>query len=323
MNSLFRLDAAGWSPVESLVGSGSEAAKRRGPSLIVAVAIIGGVALLTAGAVAAFFVEPSEGAPEGVTVTAAKPQAIEAQTPVRVASLDGTLPVHRVTTQSFKAAEEPLPAAQQQATAQQEDQTDIDELAQQDPRWARTGGQQGTTAVAAVADPVEATAPAADDAGLAPTDQAARDGDDGTDTTETAAIAPDEAQPKRAAKAAAAPAGAQDDAALTPPGVNDQTRTVQITKGVNMRSRPKSGSSVISVVPKGAAVQLAGNCKSWCQIVYKGQRGYVFRDFIGGGRTAKASASNDAKTTWSSADGAQDGPFPAKPKVKPTAGELR
>lgn len=66
-----------------------------------------------------------------------------------------------------------------------------------------------------------------------------------------------------------------------PPNVKASTRTVQVNHGVNMRSRPESGSRVLSVVPKGASVELVG-CKLWCEISYKGRRGYVFEDFVRG-----------------------------------------
>ena len=37
-------------------------------------------------------------------------------------------------------------------------------------------------------------------------------------------------------------------------------------------------------------MQLVG-CKSWCEIVYKGRRGYVYKDFLGGGRRTASSRS--------------------------------
>ena len=43
------------------------------------------------------------------------------------------------------------------------------------------------------------------------------------------------------------------------------------------------------VVPQAATVQLVG-CKAWCEIVYKGRRGYVYKDFLGGSRSAPASS---------------------------------
>ena len=71
------------------------------------------------------------------------------------------------------------------------------------------------------------------------------------------------------------------DTETLPPGSETSTRTVQINRGVNMRSRPESGSSVLTVVPKAASVKLVG-CKLWCEVLYKGRRGYVFKDFAFG-----------------------------------------
>ena len=75
-----------------------------------------------------------------------------------------------------------------------------------------------------------------------------------------------------------------------------------------MRTRPKSGASVLTIVPKAASVQLV-SCKLWCEIVYKGRRGYVFNDFIG--RRARApvkrkSAITAAKETKSTITAAKD-----------------
>ena len=63
-----------------------------------------------------------------------------------------------------------------------------------------------------------------------------------------------------------------------------------------MRSRPKSGSGIIMVVPQSATVQLVG-CKVWCEIVYKGRRGYVYKDFLGGGRSASSGGKAKAKVS--------------------------
>ena len=73
-------------------------------------------------------------------------------------------------------------------------------------------------------------------------------------------------------------------------------------KAANMRSRPKSGSSVVMVVPQSATVQLVG-CKVWCEIVYKGRRGYVYKDFLGGSRRA---GGQQAKPPQRQAESGQD-----------------
>ena len=74
---------------------------------------------------------------------------------------------------------------------------------------------------------------------------------------------------------------AKEAAADTPPNVKQSTRTIRVNHGVNMRSRPESGSRVLTVVPKSASVELVG-CKLWCEVFYKGRRGYLFKDFVQG-----------------------------------------
>ena len=63
-----------------------------------------------------------------------------------------------------------------------------------------------------------------------------------------------------------------------------------------MRARPKSGSQKLMVIPRGASVQLVG-CKVWCEIVYKGRHGYVYKDYLGGGRSATAAGKPKAVKT--------------------------
>ena len=275
MNGPLRLDATSWSLVGTSIGDDSSdvVKPRRGPSLAFAVMVIGGVALATAGAVSVFFVEPSEGAPDALPV-------IAAEAPVETASLDPNfLPVRKVAVQHIKV-KQPAEPPQTIAAA-----IDVDALAPLDPRWARA-----TMPPPELAASVAATLPASTG------DDTAADDPDPTDGTETAAIAPDEAAAAQAAKPAKAQKLKADAAATDDPmSLVAKARPTQVTKAANMRSRPKSGSGIIMVVPQSATVQLVG-CKVWCEIVYKGRRGYVYKDFVGGGgRTA--SASSKAKAT--------------------------
>jgi hypothetical protein len=48
---------------------------------------------------------------------------------------------------------------------------------------------------------------------------------------------------------------------------------------------------VMMVVPGRAVVQVV-SCKIWCEVIYQGRRGYIYKDFIGG--ASKRSASNKA-----------------------------
>jgi hypothetical protein len=313
VNGSYELDATTWSPVASLAADAKK--PRGGPSFLFAAAVIGGVTLLTAGGVAAFFVVPSQSAPD--EVSAVKPQASVA------ASLDPSqIPVRKVATRTIAvaagadgraadmsasgisaadtraagqtdagvSAADRIAAAEEPGLEMLADAGDVDALEQQDPRWARVAN--GAAAFASVLQPAAGGDDAATGtislAGPSPT--AAKGLADGT---RTAAIAPGEVKPRRAVEAKpgnAADDAADDDSGL-PPGVTAQMRTVQLGRGVNMRSRPKSGSSVITVIPANATVQLAG-CKVWCEIVYKGRRGYIYKDFVG---AAASSAAQPAK----------------------------
>ena len=89
---------------------------------------------------------------------------------------------------------------------------------------------------------------------------------------ETVAVAPPpkpKAEPEKAAGSGKAPTG-----------------TATMIDGANLRAKPQKGSKVLGTVPSRSAVQVI-SCSSWCEIVYKGKRGYVWGDFVqrGQGRT--------------------------------------
>ncbi|MCO5065545.1 MAG: SH3 domain-containing protein [Rhizobiaceae bacterium] len=72
-----------------------------------------------------------------------------------------------------------------------------------------------------------------------------------------------------------------------------------LNEAANMRAAPRSGSRVLMVVPDGARISIAPGCEQWCEISYNGRRGFVYKDFIGGGRAASRPR---AKTETVSAD---------------------
>ena len=304
-----------------------------------AVAVIGGVAVMTGTAVALFFPQSSQSAADAAPAIAAADEE-----PVLTASLDPVFPpIRKVVTKSYpalKTDELPAPtpvkvttvkpagatadpkpapaprapqpeagmtASQPAAEAARADRPTVevasaaeaDALEPQDPRWARSGAED------AKAEFVAVIPPATGSDGKAAADNPA-------DATRTAAISPDDVKPKKAAK----PADDGDDASAddTPvaPGVSGATRPAQVNKGVNMRSRGRSGASVVMTIPSSAVVQVVG-CKAWCEIIYKGQRGYIYKDFLGGGGSKRTAAkksrskakiavtqpaSNDTKTVY-------------------------
>jgi SH3 domain-containing protein len=310
-------DATSWSPSGTVVSETTKAARpRRGPSLVFAVTVIGGVALLTAGAVVTLHVEPTQGAPEQ------KPAASE-EKPVTVASLDPAnliVPVRKVTTKPISAKVDAPPPAAPKAPQQVADAAESDLLEQQDPRWARTDAEKGKPALASMLQ--QTVAP--DQSGITATaalplaEPSPAEAKDPTDETKTAAVDPEDVKPKDVAKKkqsepAASSAATQDDDPI--PGVSSpsQGRTVLVNRGVNMRSRAKSGARVLGTVPRNANVQLLG-CKDWCEITYNGRRGFIYKDFIGGG-SAQAAKPAKVKTVYTVDAAKEPDPQPATPSA--------
>ena len=46
-----------------------------------------------------------------------------------------------------------------------------------------------------------------------------------------------------------------------------------------MRSGPKKNAAAIATVPAKTSVQVM-SCKQWCQIVYNGKRGWIYKSYI-------------------------------------------
>ncbi len=52
-----------------------------------------------------------------------------------------------------------------------------------------------------------------------------------------------------------------------------------ILRGVTMRSSPKKGAAAIDTIPAKTEVQVI-SCKSWCEVVYKGRHGFIYKSFV-------------------------------------------
>jgi len=48
---------------------------------------------------------------------------------------------------------------------------------------------------------------------------------------------------------------------------------------VNMRAAPEDGATILAVVPANASIEAETDCR-WCEVSYKGQKGYIFQSFI-------------------------------------------
>jgi hypothetical protein len=144
-------------------------------------------------------------------------------------------------------------------------------LDQQDPRWhAKPAGDTAARAVARQANPsTQGTAEPAREAPASPANAFAQE-DAGADRAQTAAIPLDVL--RESAETVEEPAERQASAA---------GRAGTIRRAVNMRASPSSRGGVITVVPARSSVDVV-SCKHWCEIVYKGRRGFVYRSFLDG-----------------------------------------
>ncbi|TIL86351.1 MAG: SH3 domain-containing protein [Mesorhizobium sp.] len=241
-------------------------------NLHLVIAAFGTAALLGVAAVALWLALP---ATERQAV--ASPEQIVSSIPVK-------------TTRIVPAAAARIEAAQQAASktdaissAVVAAKAEIAALAPNDPRWTGSGpkttsGQTagGQTAgqaekadkpstAAAFADPAAKTKVAALIAKVAAPAKAATDG------APTAAIP----TPKPL------PAATQKDAAQAKVEAKQPSaaETGRILRGVTMRTGPKNSAAAIVTIPAKTSVQVMG-CKKWCQIVYNGKRGWIYRSFV-------------------------------------------
>jgi len=167
----------------------------------------------------------------------------------------------------------------------------IPALAANDPRWtgsqskpisATTSASPGQGAPQARQAPDKATAfaqPAGDTdaatelAKVAAPTAAAGSNPDGA---QTAAIP--EAQPQVPPQQ---PAAAEDDGGKAKPKPHKVAAAGggRILRAVTMRSGPKKNAAAIGTVPARTSVQVM-SCKQWCQIVYNGKTGWVYKSYI-------------------------------------------
>lgn len=157
------------------------------------------------------------------------------------------------------------------------------------------GPEQRETIAAARASPQPAaTAPDATDTASIPADSLRGPLDVQVAETE-AEIAKLEAatgmteEPEAGNETHPAPAAPTDTklAAVSQPDLKPAT----VTKHVNLRDGPADESEVITVVPANATIEAEADC-GWCTVVYKGQRGYIYKSFINRGTAAAEKAAD-------------------------------
>jgi hypothetical protein len=57
------------------------------------------------------------------------------------------------------------------------------------------------------------------------------------------------------------------------------TRTARIVSDVNMRAGPSNSQPVLAAISRGRSVEVI-SCRKWCEVVFAGQRGWVYSSFI-------------------------------------------
>jgi hypothetical protein len=58
-------------------------------------------------------------------------------------------------------------------------------------------------------------------------------------------------------------------------------RFARVVSDVNMRAGPSNGQAVLATISRGSPVEVI-NCRQWCEVIFAGQRGWVYKSFIGG-----------------------------------------
>lgn len=167
-------------------------------------------------------------------------------------------------------------------------------LASDDPRWTGSGAKPAAStaappsaqaanpagvankpaAAAAFAEPTAGTDAVAELAKVAAPDNA--DASDSADGAQTAAIP--EVQPEVPPQQPAVTGDTGSQVKAKPQKVA-ATSTGRILRPVTMRSGPKTSAAAIVTVPAKTSVQLV-SCKQWCEIVYNGKRGWVYKSYI-------------------------------------------
>ena len=96
---------------------------------------------------------------------------------------------------------------------------------------------------------------------------------DGAQTAAIPAVQPQEP--------AQQPAATEDDGsqAKAKPRKVAAAGTGRILRAVTMRSGPKKNAAAIVTVPAKTSVQVM-SCKKWCQIIYNGKTGWIYKSYI-------------------------------------------
>jgi hypothetical protein len=59
----------------------------------------------------------------------------------------------------------------------------------------------------------------------------------------------------------------------------EEGKTAHILRAVTMRAGPKKRAAALTTIPAKTPIKVIA-CKSWCEVVYKGKRGWVYKSFV-------------------------------------------
>ncbi|QPC95354.1 SH3 domain-containing protein [Mesorhizobium sp. INR15] len=242
------------------------------------IAAIGTAALLSVAAVALWLALPSND-----RQALASPEQTVPTVPVKTTKITSA-----TTSVAAVAAPQAARKSDKVAPTMAAAKASVNVLAANDPRWTKPQAETAAPASDQAANQTDQTAdkpaaafakPAAETdadtelAKVAKPDKGATGGSaDGAQTAAIPAIQPE--------VPAQQPAAATDD---NPPKAKSRkmaaASTGRILRAVTMRSGPKKGAAAIGTVPARTSVQVM-NCKKWCEIVYNGKHGWIYKSYI-------------------------------------------
>ncbi|MER9401597.1 SH3 domain-containing protein [Mesorhizobium sp. M0615] len=158
-------------------------------------------------------------------------------------------------------------------------------LSANDPRW--TAAQSNRDPAAKPPDQAPTEQAAAKPSDAAAFEEPAAQGDATTQLSKVAAAANDDdaetaaiPTPKPQLPDEQSSAATNDtQAKAKPQKVAAAAGTGRILRTVTMRSGPQKNAAAIGTVPAKSSVQVM-SCKKWCQIVYNGKRGWIYKSYI-------------------------------------------
>lgn len=71
----------------------------------------------------------------------------------------------------------------------------------------------------------------------------------------------------------------QFDTVVEPSQSGEPSREARVKRDVNMRAGPNTAEPVVKVVSAGSPIEII-SCSGWCEVVYAGQRGWIYKDFL-------------------------------------------